>query len=147
MLLWIVERVLLGNHSHSVHGDHDSEPDEETPIPPNKSAHASEETPFDKPVCSDDEMPRADIQHLSHVKPFLAAMVFLVALSLHSIFEGLGLGAENDAKGVYTTIVAVASHKALEAFALGLAIHRAKFALWKSIILLVMYACATPLGT
>lgn len=146
LVLWIVEQLVLGNHSHSVQADHhhDSEPDEETPVPVNKVKSKGEES--EKVQCHHEGMPRPDIQHLGNKKDFVGAIVFLVALSLHSAFEGLGLGAENDTSGVYTTIVAVASHKALEAFALGLAIHRAKLKLWRSIVLIILYSLATPLG-
>ena len=43
-------------------------------------------------------------------------------------------------------LAAVVSHKLLEAFALGLAIYRARFKLWLNIVILLGYAFATPIG-
>jgi hypothetical protein len=59
---------------------------------------------------------------------------------------GLGLGAETTDNGLYGVLAAVVSHKLLEAFALGLAIYRARFKLWLNIVILIGYALATPIG-
>jgi len=75
------------------------------------------------------------------------ACIFMVALSIHSIFEGLGLGAESDEKGLLSVLIAVVSHKLLEAFALGLSIFYAKFRPLQYFSLLLFYSLSTPIGT
>jgi len=74
------------------------------------------------------------------------AYVFLLALSIHSIFEGLGLGAQHTDDGLVSVIIAVVSHKCLEAFALGVGIWQAKFSRWHNLLLLVLYSMTTPVG-
>ena len=51
----------------------------------------------------------------SSFTPYLLALV----LSLHSIVEGLVLGVETHEKTTLVVLVAIISHKAIEAFALG----------------------------
>jgi len=73
------------------------------------------------------------------------AYVFVIALSMHSLFEGLGLGAESEG-GLTSIILAVVSHKSLEAFALGLSIFNAKFSRKRTCAIILGYSCATPIG-
>ena len=46
-----------------------------------------------------------------------SAYVFAIALSLHSFFEGLGIGAESQMVGFVTLMVAMIMHKVVEALA------------------------------
>lgn len=74
------------------------------------------------------------------------AWIFLVALSIHSILDGLGLGAEDEKSGFYGLLVAVLAHKMLDGFALGVPIYFANFSMLQSVISLVFCALMTPLG-
>jgi len=76
----------------------------------------------------------------------VTALVFVVALSIHSVFEGLGLGSENDQHGLTALILAIVAHKLLEAFALGLSVFYAKFKWWQNGLLTIIYAASTPVG-
>lgn len=57
-------------------------------------------------------------------KAILSAYSLLVALSVHSLFEGLGVGSSTSKASLITTMGALFSHKALEAFALGVGFYR-----------------------
>eukprot|EP00026_Physarum_polycephalum_P007051 Phypoly_transcript_07104.p1 GENE.Phypoly_transcript_07104~~Phypoly_transcript_07104.p1 ORF type:complete len:417 (+),score=57.29 Phypoly_transcript_07104:152-1252(+) len=72
--------------------------------------------------------------------------VFLLALSVHSVLEGLGMGAENDREAFFSVLFAVLAHKCLEAFALGLSIFYARFKRVVTVFMILGYSFATPLG-
>eukprot|EP01117_Protostelium_nocturnum_P015442 TRINITY_DN5994_c0_g1_i1.p1 TRINITY_DN5994_c0_g1~~TRINITY_DN5994_c0_g1_i1.p1 ORF type:complete len:400 (+),score=91.75 TRINITY_DN5994_c0_g1_i1:151-1350(+) len=76
----------------------------------------------------------------------LQAYIFLLAVSFHSIFEGLGMGSEGTEEGIVSVLIAVVSHKWLEAFALGCSLHFAQFTNMTLAILLFVYSWTTPLG-
>lgn len=74
------------------------------------------------------------------------AWVFLLAISVHSFLEGLGMGAEDNEDAFLSVLFAVLAHKCLEAFALGLSIFYAKFKLTVTCLMIFGYSLATPLG-
>eukprot|EP01027_Heterolobosea_sp_BB2_P011378 GEZU01016558.1.p1 GENE.GEZU01016558.1~~GEZU01016558.1.p1 ORF type:complete len:305 (+),score=78.42 GEZU01016558.1:412-1326(+) len=77
----------------------------------------------------------------------MSAINMVVALCVHSFFEGLGFGAANTAKRSYGILIALVSHKMLEAFALGLGVFRGKFKRrWLPPLLLFIYSLGTPVG-
>jgi zinc transporter 1/2/3 len=65
---------------------------------------------------------------------------------VHSFLEGLGVGGLDTAPGLVSFLVGIASHKWLEAFALGLAVLQADFPPGLALILNLFYAALTPLG-
>jgi zinc transporter ZupT len=76
----------------------------------------------------------------------LRAYVFFVALSIHSIMDGLSMGAKQDLKSFYAVLVAVLAHKAFDGIALGVPVYLAQMgplATWGS---LLVCAFMTPLG-
>jgi len=155
LLLWSVEKLLLGGrHSHSEIKSEDA-PFVETPSggvirrATNSFQQKDRDTEYASLVANAHSHAKSDpynTNSLSSVTSAYEAYVFLVALSIHSIFEGLGLGAENTEAGLWSVIVAVVSHKTLEAFALGLSIFHAHFPKLRTAILLFGYSLATPLG-
>ncbi|GAM22090.1 hypothetical protein SAMD00019534_052650, partial [Acytostelium subglobosum LB1] len=82
----------------------------------------------------------------SHAANVSQAWIFMLALSVHSIFDGLGLGAENDPNNFYGLLVAVLAHKALDGFALGVPVYYAKFSRLQTALALTFCAAMTPLG-
>merc|ERR1719468_620235 len=84
-------------------------------------------------------------QHGSSV----TAYILFLALSFHSILEGLGLGADEFDMGVFLAIVA---HKGLPAFALGGFIHKAcktvagKLKVGKFLSFAFIFSLMTPIG-
>ena len=55
-------------------------------------------------------------------KQYLSALLILVGLGVHSIFEGLALGATKDFNVAVSLGIAIVMHKYLAAFALGMLI-------------------------
>eukprot|EP00762_Andalucia_godoyi_P002358 ANDGO_02771.mRNA.1 Protein zntC len=74
--------------------------------------------------------------------------VFFGALGVHSVFEGLAIGGENDLTAISTVVAAILAHKGFAAFALGIRMADvyglgSKGQLW---ILALLFSLASPLG-
>jgi len=74
------------------------------------------------------------------------AYLFFIALSLHSIFDGLSIGAEQEISGFYSLLIAVLGHKFFDGFALGVPVYFAKLPVQHTIFALVFTSAMTPLG-
>lgn len=74
------------------------------------------------------------------------AIVFVLALSLHSFLEGLGIPAKSGKSLVYY-LVGLFGHKWIEAFALSISVHTSGFKSTFIVGLLTFYSFLTPLGT
>jgi zinc transporter 1/2/3 len=71
---------------------------------------------------------------------------FFLALSVHSVFDGLSIGSEGTVKGFYSLLFAVVGHKLLDGFALGVPLYFAKLPKGHTIFALVFCALMTPIG-
>jgi zinc transporter ZupT len=76
----------------------------------------------------------------------LRAWVFFIALSIHSIMDGLSLGAKKDLKSFYAVLVAVLAHKAFDGIALGVPVYLAQMSPLATWGTLLVCAFMTPLG-
>jgi len=151
LFLFCIDRLLLGGeHSHSdIDGIRDSSKD----LPFDSSQTNIRTSELTQEMSSPDlkkgeqaQIGRVSADTLASKESIVTALVFVVALSIHSVFEGLGLGSEQDQHGLTALILAIVAHKLLEAFALGLSVFYAKFKWWQNLILLVIYATSTPVG-
>lgn len=73
------------------------------------------------------------------------ALIFILALSLHSFMEGLGMANKTDEKLVWY-IVSILVHKWLEAIILGASVLTSSFSSRTSFILLLVYSSLTSIG-
>jgi zinc transporter ZupT len=85
-------------------------------------------------------------ERIEHLKRLSTAYIFLTALSIHSIFDGLGVGSELDADKFKNLLVAVVIHKLLDGFALGIPLYLAEIEKRNAWISLAFCAAMTPLG-
>jgi zinc transporter 1/2/3 len=69
----------------------------------------------------------------------------LTALSIHSLLEGLALGAQRDLRSALVIFAAILAHKSMEGFALGVSLARGA-AVPRPGALLALFAAATPVG-
>lgn len=74
------------------------------------------------------------------------ALVFVIALSLHSFLEGLGMATKKSKEQLFLYLISLFAHKWLEAFALGVNVLNAQFSTASSFMLISFYAMLTPLG-
>ena len=71
--------------------------------------------------------------------------VFLIALSIDCIFEGMSLGLQDDAYGVWMLVIAILSHELVITFSFGLRLVKL-FSTKKVAIIIIAYASTIPIG-
>ena len=86
-----------------------------------------------------------DIKSLEKMSE-LTALALIIAVSLHAVIEGMGMGAGKSTEGVVSTFIGVAVHKGLEGFAvganlIGAAVSKRRFIMYSAVVCL-----ASPLG-
>jgi len=72
--------------------------------------------------------------------------VFVVALSIHSFLEGLGMSSKSTWNSLLSFMISLFAHKWLEAFALGTSVAKACFSPLHAFLLIAVYALLTPAG-
>mmetsp|Transcript_42352 Transcript_42352/g.68688 ORF Transcript_42352/g.68688 Transcript_42352/m.68688 type:complete len:311 (-) Transcript_42352:779-1711(-) len=142
LVLFAINRLLAHGHSHSH--------TQSSPLPFSSSLHetprSAEPVPecsmvLDKPVAEHGDVIVKNQQSLTR-----RALIFLVAMSFHSIFEGLALGSSLDLSTLSSLIVAILAHKFLESFVIGLNVYNGKFSRQISIAFIVFYNSVAPAG-
>lgn len=73
------------------------------------------------------------------------AVIFVIALSVHSFLEGIGLPAKSSSQ-IFYYLLGLFGHKWIEAFALGVSISAAPFSRKTAFYLTLLYSSLTPLG-
>ncbi|XP_076449064.1 zinc transporter ZIP3-like [Babylonia areolata] len=77
----------------------------------------------------------------------VVAVTLLLALSFHTIFDGLAVGLQDSEANIWTTTAAISVHKTLVAVSLGLELGAASPGKpWKAFLLLFLFALMAPLG-
>lgn len=103
-----------------------------------------------EPVTSDE--PQLLQHHLDHehIPDFSnstgSAVLMVMALSLHEIFEGMTVGLESKASMVWYLLAAISCHKIMLSAFIGLQLLATKSKLAVSYIFIMIYALTTPLG-
>lgn len=72
--------------------------------------------------------------------------MLLLALSFHSVFEGVAIGLQDNSGQFFSIVIAVMVHKVVMAFSLGLNIAQSDLNLKKFLISTVIFSLASPLG-
>lgn len=93
-----------------------------------------------------DIMGGCHMEGIASSKSHFQAYMFIFALSIHSLLEGLGIADKNSEKSLYNFLIGIVFHKWLEAFAFGCTVMKARFPFAKTLSLLVFYTILTPLG-
>ena len=76
----------------------------------------------------------------------LRSIMLLLALSFHSVFEGVAIGLQEDSGQLISIFIAVIIHKAVMAFSLGLNIAQSSLTRRTFIIANVIFSLASPVG-
>ena len=71
--------------------------------------------------------------------------VFLIALSIDCVFEGMSLGLQDDSYGVWMLVVAILSHELVITFSFGLRLVKL-FSAKKTAVIIILYAATIPFG-
>jgi len=77
---------------------------------------------------------------------FLYAYALLIALSIHSLVEGAALGTQEQMSSAIAIFVAILVHKTTEGVALGVSLTRNRVSEAAAFVILIVFACVTPLG-
>jgi zinc transporter ZupT len=86
-----------------------------------------------------------DIQSLEKMSE-VTAFALILAVSLHAIMEGMGMGSRNTTKQVLTAFIGVAAHKGLEGFAVGANLVESAVSTRRFIMYAGVVCLASPLG-
>ena len=78
---------------------------------------------------------------------FLEGFIIVMGLSIHSIFEGMAIGLGDSASDVWKLLAAVASHKLVISFCIGLEMSVTGISLAMHSCYMLVFCIATPLGT
>jgi zinc transporter 1/2/3 len=89
------------------------------------------------------EEPHSHIHGIVKANPILALVVF-IALSFHSVMEGMGMGASSEP--AWDILVAILAHKSLAAFALALEFVHHKVSRKQLLSSVVVFSLMTPTG-
>ena len=87
--------------------------------------------------------------HLSHTvfqPSSLRSIMLLLALSFHSVFEGVAIGLQENSGQLLSIFIAVIVHKAVMAFSLGLNIAQSSLTRRSFIISNVIFSLSSPVG-
>ena len=76
----------------------------------------------------------------------LRSIMLLLALSFHSVFEGIAIGLQDTSTDLFSIFTAVMIHKALMAFSLGLNMAQSKLSTRNFIVSSIVFNSASPLG-
>lgn len=76
----------------------------------------------------------------------LRSILLLVALSLHSVFEGLAVGLQKQTTDVIEVFVGLSIHKVIIAFSLGMTLSQSRLSFWSQLRSIFTFAIASPIG-
>ena len=77
---------------------------------------------------------------------FSRSYLLLIALSFHSVFEGMAIGLQHDLGALVDLFVAVIAHKTVMAFSLGLNLAQARLKFLRFAISVMIFSLASPIG-
>ena len=78
---------------------------------------------------------------------FLATLMLLMALSVHSVLAGVSMGIVQDTSIITSTAIAILAHKVFAGYALGSTIVAAEVSLDRHYLMpALIFSCSTPLG-
>lgn len=80
------------------------------------------------------------------IKNSFSGFLAVMALSFHAVFEGLAVGLEGSAKNVWYLFTAIATHKFVIGFCVGIELVTSKTKLMLLILYIGTFALVTPLG-
>jgi len=130
-------------HSHSSHTGSEVSEGSEGPSP---SESLDAKTPD---AAGGDPEEKAGHGHShSHppMTPSLEGFIIVMGLSIHSIFEGMAIGLGDSASDVWKLLAAVASHKLVISFCIGLEMSVTGISLAMHSCYMLVFCIATPLG-
>lgn len=78
--------------------------------------------------------------------PVFRCLMIVIALSFHSIFDGLAIGLQNSVLHVYQLLLAISVHKLLIAFVVGLDVYSETLSLKRVLLYMIPFSVMSPIG-
>eukprot|EP01134_Creolimax_fragrantissima_P002635 CFRG2635T1 len=96
----------------------------------------------------DDDLkpPVVNQKNMNDMRSTFVAFALQLVLSVHAIFEGLGLGASSTAEDMLPILLAILAHKGVEAFVIGSAFLKSSISKRRVVMLMTLFALGTPAG-
>jgi len=114
-------------------GVHIHKADELTPIPPHPTHDSAQRQPA--------------TENIGQQAHGFQALLLLIALSFHTIFDGLAVGLQNSGGEVWSVFIGIAVHKAVVAFCLGFEMFKTYVSTpWKAFRWMLVFSVMSPLG-
>ncbi|RWS23977.1 zinc transporter ZIP1-like protein [Leptotrombidium deliense] len=82
----------------------------------------------------------------SHEESMLNVIIIVIALSFHSLFEGMAIGLQDTVAHVWQLVIAIGIHKLVISFTVGVELVNETKSAKKIIVHLLIFALMTPLG-
>lgn len=95
---------------------------------------------------SDNQRSSSEFDSSNDVKGMMRGLIAVLALSIHAIFEGLAVGLEESVSSVWYMFLAIATHKFVIIFCVGMELVSAKIRSLYIFIYVVAFSVVTPLG-
>jgi len=122
------------SHQHASHHHHQSSEPAMTGV--SNTAHHSH----------DGHHNHSHIGHGVFQHSSLRSIMLLLALSFHSVFEGIAIGLQDNSAQLLSIFIAVIVHKAVMAFSLGLNIAQSDLSVKSFVMSNIMFSIASPVG-
>lgn len=123
------------SHQHSSHHHHQSGSQDAMTGVSNQAHHSH-----------DGHHNHSHIGHGAFQHSSLRSVMLLLALSFHSVFEGIAIGLQDNSAQLISIFIAVIVHKAVMAFSLGLNIAQSDLSVKSFVISNIMFSIASPIG-
>ena len=81
-----------------------------------------------------------------HAHATVRGLMLLIALSFHSVFEGLAIGLQKEMAEFISLFLAVIAHKAVMAFSLGMTLAQSALTAKQYLASLLIFSLASPIG-
>jgi zinc transporter 1/2/3 len=118
--------------------------------PVSPSASIDRSVSIDRSYSGDDDGIVLDADHSMHIDQSshsrIRSIILVIALSLHSVFEGLAVGLQPTSQEVIQIFSALVLHKSILAFSLGLNLMQSRFGRGAAIRANLLFSIASPLG-
>ncbi|KAJ8028411.1 Zinc transporter ZIP1 [Holothuria leucospilota] len=151
----MVEQVLLGfeerfgsSPGHGIlHHGHGHSGQEAVPsVSESAATPTPEEEEEDKGLQAESGASEDEKMSVRRALTILNACILMVALSIHSVLEGLALGLQLTRTATLDLLIALSLHKGIEAFTISLSIVQTPASRALKYITFIVFSCTSPIG-
>ncbi|CDW86129.1 zip zinc transporter family protein [Stylonychia lemnae] len=142
-------KATSGNFSQDFNGQEDAASRERLDTISEQSSDNQNEKDKTKNINTSQDQVEHVHNHGTSCRVYLQSLALLIALTTHSIFEGIALGLISDVAGMINIMLGLICHKGPAAMSLGISLSKRfkqKSEQRKAIVLIILFGLATPIG-